>query len=265
MKSDRRPRGTLLTAATTLSGAASVASAAPARRPRLGLILGAAAVIAGSAIGSALALRLDPAMPAPPDASPRVTVGAATARAGSGAGATTLTAVASARTTGSATTEVAAPPVDRRPVLIAQMKDALVRFVAWASAHPAGRDARCPDAAALGAAVHDPWGQPLRIVCANQPADQIAGVHSLGPDGLPGTRDDVVSWELGADVTDLVRGRRWTAGPAGPNSRRAAGHAGRARPPAPRATTPAASPPSPPPGPQAGSDDVDNDGIPDRR
>jgi len=262
MKSDRRPRGTLLTAATTLSGAASMASAAPARRPRLGLILGAGAVIAGSAIGSALALRLDPTMPAPPDASPRVAAGAATARAESGAGATTRTAIASVRTTGSPTTDVAAPPVDRRPVLIAQIKDALVRFVAWASAHPAGRDARCPDAAALGAAAHDPWGQPLRIVCVDQPADQIAGVHSLGPDGLPGTRDDVVSWELGADVTDLVRGRRWTAGP---NSRRAAGHAGRGRAAAPHATAPAASPPSPLPGPQAGSDDVDNDGIPDRR
>jgi hypothetical protein len=153
-----------------------------------------------------------------------------------------------------------------------------MRFVAWSHDHAR---ARCPEPAALGAPVLDPWGSPLRITCTDQPADQIAGIVSLGPDRVAGTRDDVASWTLGAEVTDLVRGPRWgggrttrpsdghspgTAGPAGPAS---------AAPPAPPPPSPASSPSSspgatappvkPPASTGAGSNDTDGDGIPDRR
>jgi hypothetical protein len=159
-----------------------------------------------------------------------------------------------------------------RAALVAQIKDALRRFVAWSHAHPGGR---CPDAAALGAAL-DPWGQPLRIVCSDQPADQVAGVLSYGPDGEPGTRDDVVSWALGADVTDLARGPRWSAS-RGMAAAAGTGRRGGARPGS--RTNPATPPPAagdPPPATVhlrsrpaaaagAGSNDTDGDGIPDRR
>jgi hypothetical protein len=144
-----------------------------------------------------------------------------------------------------------------RAALVAQIKDALRRFVAWSHAHPG---ARCPDAAALGAAL-DPWGQPLRIVCSDQPADQVAGVLSYGPDGEPGTRDDVVSWALGADVTDLARGPRWSASRGMATAAGTGGRHGGARPrPATvhRPSRPAAAA-------GAGSNDTDGDGIPDHR
>jgi hypothetical protein len=156
---------------------------------------------------------------------------------------------------------------------VSQIRDALTRFAAWSREHPR---ARCPDAAALGLAAADPWGHPLRITCTDQPADQIAGAVSLGPDGAPGTRDDIASWTLGPDVTDLVRGPRW-----GQRSRAVDGRRPTATPPAttiPAAAplAPAAPPPiSPDPRPAAatprpastgaGSNDTDGDGIPDRR
>ena len=83
------------------------------------------------------------------------------------------------------------------------------RFAAWSHDHPG---APCPDAAALGAP-GDPWGHPLAITCTDQPGDQIVGAISAGPDGQPGTADDIASWQLGRDVTDLVRGARWLAAP----------------------------------------------------
>lgn len=205
------------------------------------IVLNIAAVIAGGAFGTVLALRSEPAIsgeaPAPAAPAPP-------------------SAPSSAAAPGAAMPEVtppagspppASPPPDLHAALVAQIKDALSRFVAWSHSH-AG--ARCPDAAALGGAALDPWGHPLRIVCADQPADQIAGVLSFGPDGVPGTGDDVVSWTLGPDVTDLVRGPRWSA------------RRGTAR------ATPAASPATsaPPPGkPGAGSNDTDGEGIPNRR
>jgi len=88
------------------------------------------------------------------------------------------------------------------------MKIALTSFVTWSHDHPG---APCPKASALGAAVQDPWGHPLEITCTDQPANQIVGAVSAGPDGASGTQDDVGSWQLGRDVTDLVRGARWAA------------------------------------------------------
>lgn len=301
---------------TTLSSLVHSGSVA-APRSRLGLIVGASAIVVGGAIGSALALRMEPAsaaprgrssteasagsprtgaeVPAPSGAGPTGTPLAAVAPgagpspgapaaaasaappAASAAAAPTPTGArpapanpsAAAAAPAAAASPAAAPPsAEVRAALVAQIKDALRRFVAWSHAHPGGR---CPDAAALGAAL-DPWGQPLRIVCSDQPADQVAGVLSYGPDGEPGTRDDVVSWALGADVTDLARGPRWSVsrGMAAPGGGRHGGaHPGprtnASAPPfagaAPRATAPL--PPRPAAG--AGSNDTDGDGIPDRR
>jgi hypothetical protein len=89
------------------------------------------------------------------------------------------------------------------------VKDALARFVAWAHDHPG---APCPDAAILGAP-DDPWGHPLAITCTDQPGDEIAGAISVGPDSRRGTADDIASWQLGPDVTDLVHGERWAGVP----------------------------------------------------
>ncbi|HEY0483745.1 MAG TPA: protein kinase [Kofleriaceae bacterium] len=99
------------------------------------------------------------------------------------------------------------PPPDPNAELAKQMKALLGGFVAWSRGH-AG--APCPNAATLGP-VLDPWGHPLEITCTDQPANQVAGAVSAGPDGAPGTPDDIGSWQLGRDVTELVRGARWTA------------------------------------------------------
>jgi hypothetical protein len=88
------------------------------------------------------------------------------------------------------------------------MKAALGSFVAWAHDH-AG--APCPRASLLGPPVNDPWGHPLELTCTDQPANQIVGAISAGPDGAIGTQDDIGSWQLGRDVTDIVHGARWAA------------------------------------------------------
>jgi hypothetical protein len=100
-------------------------------------------------------------------------------------------------------------PADPSAELAARMTALLNSFAAWARDH-AG--AACPKPAALGT-VKDPWGNPLLITCTAQPADQIVGAISAGPDGKLGTSDDIGSWQLGRDVTDAVRGARWVAAP----------------------------------------------------
>lgn len=254
------------------------------RRSRLELVIWATAVLFGSTIGGTLALRAEPATaaepaasaPANPEGAPAVNpAGPAggTAPAGSSGGATAANpvggagalppagggAAATAAGGGAAATPVGgapaampaggpAPTTDPlRAAAIGQISDALRRFVSWSHRH-AG--ARCPDATALGAHP-DPWGHALRITCTDQPADQIAGAVSAGPDGVPGTRDDLESWTLGDAVTDPVRGPRWRVGR--PGSRRTDGAAA----PIPQPTKPAS--------PGAGSSDNDGDGIPDRR
>src|SRR5262249_35312445 len=115
---------------------------------------------------------------------------------------------------------VTAPPVlaPRVPSpsaeIVVQMKEVLSQFVAWSRDH---WGAPCPDIGALGEVPRDPGGNAFRLTCADQPGDQIIGVISAGPDGKPGTADDIASWLLGGDVTDSVRGRRWvTAAPPSP-------------------------------------------------
>jgi hypothetical protein len=98
------------------------------------------------------------------------------------------------------------PPPDPNAALAKTMKRALTSFVAWTHDH-AG--APCPTASLVGALENDPWGHPLELTCTDQPAKQIAGAISAGPDGKFGTPDDIGSWQLGRDVTDIVYGTRW--------------------------------------------------------
>ncbi len=127
-------------------------------------------------------------------------------------------------------------PGSQRAILATQMSAVLTRFAAWARDH-AG--APCPDLATLGLAARDPWGHDLALTCTDQPADQMSGVRSAGPDAVLGTDDDVGSWTLGPEVTDLVRGPRWKPAAAPP-----ARGPGRRRPGAPVDEPPAPPPPS---------------------
>jgi len=102
---------------------------------------------------------------------------------------------------------------DPSAALASRMKVVLGRFASWSSAH-AG--APCPDVAALGGDAADSWGHPFALTCTGQPENQIVGLISAGPDGVSGNEDDVASWQLGRDVTDLVRGARWVAAAAPP-------------------------------------------------
>ncbi len=93
-----------------------------------------------------------------------------------------------------------------RELMTQQIRDGLAAFATWASTHPG---APCPRLADLGGPIVDPWGHPVQLTCTDQPADQIIGVRSFGPDGAPATDDDVASWQLGNEITSLVRGSRW--------------------------------------------------------
>jgi general secretion pathway protein G len=42
----------------------------------------------------------------------------------------------------------------------------------------------------------DPWGHLLVIVCPGEHEQGGADIVSLGPDGQPGTKDDIESWKL---------------------------------------------------------------------
>jgi hypothetical protein len=96
---------------------------------------------------------------------------------------------------------------DLHAALVVQIRTMLGAAAAWARAH-AGEP--CPDVAALGVTAIDPWGHAIELTCTDQPADQIMGVISAGPDGVRGNADDIESWHLGPTVTQLVQGRRWT-------------------------------------------------------
>jgi hypothetical protein len=96
-------------------------------------------------------------------------------------------------------------PPDLRPdAARAALRAMLAAFAHWSETHAA---AMCPTAAELGAA-RDPWQHPYAVTCTDQPADQLVGVRSAGPDGAMGTDDDIVSWTLD-DVMKLARGQRW--------------------------------------------------------
>lgn len=126
----------------------------------------------------------------------------------------------------------------------AQLGAVLHAFAAWAKDNPS---APCPTARELAPLVRggivDPWGKPIELTCTDQPGDQMMGASSLGPDGVP-SGDDLASWTLGADVTGIVRGKRWrppaVAAPSRPR-RSAAGRAPPARPRAALSARPTAS------------------------
>ncbi len=126
----------------------------------------------------------------------------------------------------------ASPKPDLSADVAARMKGVLGRFAAWAAVHPG---APCPDLAALGGDANDPWGHPFVLTCTGQPADQKVGLVSAGPDGASNTDDDIASWQLGRDVTDAVRGARWTVAAAAPPP-----------PPPPSHAKPPTTPPHPP-------------------
>jgi hypothetical protein len=73
-------------------------------------------------------------------------------------------------------------------------------FSEWGRAHP---DKPCPDGIeelvqyAGGKVAKDPWGHPYRMYCGEGLPSGVEGklaVASDGPDGKPGTDDDVRSW-----------------------------------------------------------------------
>jgi serine/threonine protein kinase len=113
-----------------------------------------------------------------------------------------------------ASTTPVTPPDDLPELAKVKLRAALAAFTRWSPNH-AG--AACPRASELVGDAHeldDPWGHAITITCTDQPAGQIVGAISNGPDGAPGTADDLASWQLDAAATSLVSGPRWGAGPA---------------------------------------------------
>jgi len=166
---------------------------------------------------------------------------------------------------GSAATPATAPAIaatrrdDPAAVARARLHDAQPVSLRWSSAHagapcPSARDlTRSGDAHALDA----PWGHADAITCTDQPADQVAGPVSTGPDGTLGTHDDLASWALAPYVTELAGGARWRPAVAPPPPRSTATASKRV----PHAAEHAALSPSLPEPPPV----VDDDGIPARR
>jgi serine/threonine protein kinase len=167
-----------------------------------------------------------------------------------------------------ATKELSPPTADPRQVRAKEEIHALLAaFSSWAKDR-AG--APCPTSADLGGHP-DPWGNAYELTCTNQPADQIIGVRSMGPDGAMGTDDDLVSWALDRDMTALVRGTRW-AGAQIPAKQQP----NPMKPAVPAVAQPQGRLPSKKSGPSNGSNgskeqpdpgiiDTDGDGIPDSR
>ncbi|HEX3758322.1 MAG TPA: protein kinase, partial [Kofleriaceae bacterium] len=192
-------------APTTLSAATGARGAPAAKLSRVG---GVAVLVGLGVIGivTAVVATRGGEPSAPPHALPPATTAA------------NHGAPASAASPGADPPAVAAaPPAPMRPSAppdpgaeaAPAIQEAVARFVTWSHEH-AG--APCPDAAALGTP-DDPWGHSLVITCTEQPGNQIAGAISIGPDGQLGTADDIASWQLGRDITDLVRGVRWVVAP----------------------------------------------------
>ncbi len=177
---------------TTLSLGSSAVSVAPAKRSS-GVIIGVAGVlVVGGIVGVVLATRGGGKTPDPPEVASEPAT-------------PTVTAAAVAAPTPAPAP--APPPPDPNAEIRARMKTVLAAFPAWASSHA---DTPCPDVAALGVTDTDPWNNAFTITCTDQPGDQIIGVVSFGPDATPGTADDIASWQLGREVTDVVRGARWS-------------------------------------------------------
>jgi hypothetical protein len=201
---------------TTLSSAAG--ESGPTKRRRVAPAVALGAVVACSAVAIAVSREgSEPASPEPEPASPPVAD------------------VTVNQPPAAATLEQ--PAVNAG--VAARAKEVMTRFVAWSRDH---RGEPCPEIAALDAPAADPWGRVFRLTCIDQPGDQIIGVISAGPDGVPGTTDDIASWQLGRDVTEIVRGARWAA--AAPTSTPATGPTNRPPEAKPAATRPATARPA---------------------
>jgi hypothetical protein len=99
------------------------------------------------------------------------------------------------------------PPEATPQLMVATaMTAVLTRFASWARNH-AGDP--CPDMSELGITALDPWRRAIELTCSDQPAGQMIGAISAGPDGIIGNDDDIASWALGREVTEVVRGARW--------------------------------------------------------
>ena len=228
--------GTTLSSATGVTPTTGVTGVAPRSR---GWLIAAVAVVAVAGGVAALALRrgdkpqvadrIDPVGSAAPAVTPPAVAPAV-------APAVTPPAVTPPAVTPAVVTPaVVTPPEPADPsvALAAQMKTVLTSFLAWSQRH-AG--ASCPRSSALGPAVQDPWGHAIEITCTDQPANQIVGAVSAGPDGARGTPDDVGSWQLGRDVSDAVHGPRWVSARSSSSS--------------------ATRPPKPPKPPKSDDDDI---------
>ena len=179
--------------ATTMSGSAGESFAAmpkPASRRGRTLLAGAAAVVAAAiviavvVVGSHGRETTPPGIPAvvsPPDALRQV------------------------GTIPDAGTE---RRPDDKQLVADRIRSVLLAFLRWSATHAGSA---CPSAVSVDASVdtRDPWGHGLRLTCTDQPADQIVGVVSAGPDGEFDTGDDIASWTLARELTDLVHGPRW--------------------------------------------------------
>ncbi len=158
------------------------------------------------------------------------------------------------------------PPESPTDLATDRIKAAATAFRSWAASHA---QAPCPNHGELDALVAggvlDPWGHELTVTCIDQPADQIIGITSSGPDGVLGDRDDLASWSLGPEITELLRGGRWTPPPTvtAHDHGRAAGV--RHPPPKPVATTVSQPPPAGPRGPSFQGTTLGSDGIPTSR
>jgi len=156
-------------------------------------------------------------------------------------------------------TPAAAADTDPRPAQArSQLRALLAAFAPWAADHAA---APCPTAAELGAPL-DPWGHAFAVTCTDQPADQVVGARSAGPDGEMETDDDLVSWTLD-DARKLAHGPRWRPTSAKPvEPVRPVPARERLR----RGSFRKPIPPAQAPQPHADDNlDTDGDGIPDRR
>jgi hypothetical protein len=195
------PAAVVGTAATTLSSSTGMVAAASTasgdarpHRPR-GLMIagGIGTFVVAAGVVAALMSRRDP--PARP-----VVASSETPPPTPPLGAPPMDAPAAAAATTTA---------DPRGEIATRMLQVINGFLRWSATH-AG--APCPTPKDLAPQkLDDPWGHAMRLTCVDQPANQMIGIVSSGPDGVAGNRDDIASWTLPGDVTEAIAGPRWTA------------------------------------------------------
>ena len=104
---------------------------------------------------------------------------------------------------------VAPPPItvdQEREGVKTSFRAIIAGFAQWAMRN---QGKPCPDVETLGPKVVDAWEMAIVLTCTDQPSDQIVGLVSAGADRTWGTADDVTSWSLGPEITELLHGPRW--------------------------------------------------------